>query len=704
MKRPLSLATLWLLLQTSPVWSVPHILVDEVHGQPLTGVLHNLLPSVDFDCLTPQDFPLDVLVAQGIFGSSDTTITFTVPPGAQMLYGRFTFQNLFGFQQPYIYVYDPSDEFVDGQTNGGLHVENPVPGEYRLEYFSWDVTTAYEIGVGPPFFTQQTLAPYDAVCRMWDETMMLFVGNLPDYSAAENGALDGYFAGGGGFLFLKEPFWTIAIKPIINLYSPESVVADLQLAFPGTLTFDEPECRTEPAGRGTLLHWDGMAVPGGGSAGIRYEGKPRRPVHLLEFSISPAGGRALNTSPDPIFDVCVFRYHTPGDVEIAEIARIDGGEEARLSGIGRLTRDATLSRLKSVIAAGGIAAGLLPEEMTEFQQRYRWAERWVNEASTTNQWYALYRIADGAYERLIPLRSDPVPRELVRTMWIVEKDIPDGLPIRSDRIGPEERIFAESRNPDATLVVHEYGIIEQPYSIQPERTLRSTSFFGWTFCDSTTIVDPTDNCGFADCPVFHIWGDHPAVATLSEGVTQVVGMDPGAVHAPFEERVLVGDNDAFCGSEFPPGTYPPVVVAKSIGAGRVLAIHDFGILVDELDNVRFLKNAVSWVTGVPTGAQEPIVVAPGAAGFTLYENQPDPFGPRTTIRYDLSVSSPVRMSVYDVSGRLVRTLVSGERPRGSHRVEWDALDNDGRVVDSGVYFYRLEAGGGTETRRMVHVR
>jgi flagellar hook assembly protein FlgD len=62
----------------------------------------------------------------------------------------------------------------------------------------------------------------------------------------------------------------------------------------------------------------------------------------------------------------------------------------------------------------------------------------------------------------------------------------------------------------------------------------------------------------------------------------------------------------------------------------------------------------------------------------------------------------VRLRVYAPDGSLVRTLVDGVREAGLlHRVEWDATDDRGRVVSSGVYFYRLESAGEERTRKMV---
>jgi flagellar hook assembly protein FlgD len=88
----------------------------------------------------------------------------------------------------------------------------------------------------------------------------------------------------------------------------------------------------------------------------------------------------------------------------------------------------------------------------------------------------------------------------------------------------------------------------------------------------------------------------------------------------------------------------------------------------------------------------------------LYPNYPNPFNPTTTIRYDLSGGGPVRLTVFDITGALVRTLVDGERPAGIHEATWDGRDEKGREVASGVYFYRLEAGDYARTRKMLLVK
>ena len=89
------------------------------------------------------------------------------------------------------------------------------------------------------------------------------------------------------------------------------------------------------------------------------------------------------------------------------------------------------------------------------------------------------------------------------------------------------------------------------------------------------------------------------------------------------------------------------------------------------------------------------------ADVVLRQNVPNPFNPATTIVFALPEPGRVRLEVFDVGGRRVRTLVDAERPAGEHRVDWDGRDARGRRVSSGVYFYKLDAGSTARVRKMV---
>jgi hypothetical protein len=94
-----------------------------------------------------------------------------------------------------------------------------------------------------------------------------------------------------------------------------------------------------------------------------------------------------------------------------------------------------------------------------------------------------------------------------------------------------------------------------------------------------------------------------------------------------------------------------------------------------------------------------------SAAFMLFPSYPNPFGDATTIRYSLAGAGRVALRVYDVSGRVIRTLVdANDMAAGEHAVHWKGDNDSGAEVASGVYFYRIEAGPYVETRRMVLLR
>jgi hypothetical protein len=87
--------------------------------------------------------------------------------------------------------------------------------------------------------------------------------------------------------------------------------------------------------------------------------------------------------------------------------------------------------------------------------------------------------------------------------------------------------------------------------------------------------------------------------------------------------------------------------------------------------------------------------------YGLSQNYPNPFNPETTIEYQIPNISPVQMTVFNILGQQIRTLVDEVREAGQHRVIWDGRDESGRPVASGVYFCHLTAGSYRQTRKMT---
>ena len=87
------------------------------------------------------------------------------------------------------------------------------------------------------------------------------------------------------------------------------------------------------------------------------------------------------------------------------------------------------------------------------------------------------------------------------------------------------------------------------------------------------------------------------------------------------------------------------------------------------------------------------------SSFELKNNYPNPFNPSTTITYQLVKAGSIKLIVYDMTGRVVATLVNGEQPIGSYSVPWNASN-----ISSGVYFYKLTAGNFSQIKKMVLIK
>jgi len=101
---------------------------------------------------------------------------------------------------------------------------------------------------------------------------------------------------------------------------------------------------------------------------------------------------------------------------------------------------------------------------------------------------------------------------------------------------------------------------------------------------------------------------------------------------------------------------------------------------------------------------EPIEYGGIPTEFALQQNFPNPFNPTTEILFALSRSGYVDLSVYNALGQKIATLVKGEQPQGSYRVQWNAVSDNGSAMPSGVYFYRLQTNEFVKTMKMILMR
>ncbi len=130
-----------------------------------------------------------------------------------------------------------------------------------------------------------------------------------------------------------------------------------------------------------------------------------------------------------------------------------------------------------------------------------------------------------------------------------------------------------------------------------------------------------------------------------------------------------------------------------------------------------IRSALEWIYGVgnlPGLCEDPCTTTnvpgggggPAATGIRthLQAPAPNPFNPRTTLRFGLAETGPVDLAIYDVGGRRVRTLVDGDLDAGEHELTWDGTDDLGRELSAGVYWMKLQAGGFDHAARVVRLR
>lgn len=116
------------------------------------------------------------------------------------------------------------------------------------------------------------------------------------------------------------------------------------------------------------------------------------------------------------------------------------------------------------------------------------------------------------------------------------------------------------------------------------------------------------------------------------------------------------------------------------------------------DYVYVLWGQRDWVTDITEVTDDAVTQS---VKFELFQNSPNPFNPSTTITYQVPVTAHVTLTIFNILGQQITTLVSDELAAGRYSVTWDGVDAAGRQVPSGIYFYRMQAGDFSHVRKLV---
>ncbi len=134
-----------------------------------------------------------------------------------------------------------------------------------------------------------------------------------------------------------------------------------------------------------------------------------------------------------------------------------------------------------------------------------------------------------------------------------------------------------------------------------------------------------------------------------------------------------------------------------VSDGEVIPLTLTGLLYDSTD----IEGTDCVVIRAKRGMDDDARSQSGSAPITVGNNYPNPFNPVTEISFELGAPSHITFEIYNVLGQRVTTLYDGFAEAGEYLIQWDATDENGVRVSSGVYFYRLIAGDVVETRKML---
>ena len=162
----------------------------------------------------------------------------------------------------------------------------------------------------------------------------------------------------------------------------------------------------------------------------------------------------------------------------------------------------------------------------------------------------------------------------------------------------------------------------------------------------------------------------------------------GSDHVPFQNAGI----PAFLAIDWDYGSYPSYHRSTDVSAN-----------IDPALGVQIMKAMIATLADL-SGASDPVTDAPAPRQFSLEQNSPNPFNPRTQIVFTLAQTGPMSLEIFDLAGRRVRTLLDESRAAGTHVTTWDGKSDDGVAMPSGSYFYRLSSDGSKLSRRMSLVR
>jgi len=270
--------------------------------------------------------------------------------------------------------------------------------------------------------------------------------------------------------------------------------------------------------------------------------------------------------------------------------------------------------------------------------------------------------------------------------------------------GDEWAFFAEPtpgrvNNPDIKLFINEF--------LASNDTTYADEFGG--FDDWIEIYnagsDPVDVGGMyitddlTDTTQWQIPANRPDSTTIAPGGFLILWCDKeseqGVLHVEFKlsgggEQIGLFASDG-------------ITAIDTLTYGDQTTDISYGRLPDGSDHWEYFTTPTPGKTNVTTGVNDR-TKGNLVTSFQLNQNYPNPFNPETMISFQLPHSEKVTLTVFNVQGKEIRTLVSSDFSAGTHQVKWDGRNNNGKIVASGVYLYRIDAGDFHQARKMLMLK
>jgi hypothetical protein len=148
------------------------------------------------------------------------------------------------------------------------------------------------------------------------------------------------------------------------------------------------------------------------------------------------------------------------------------------------------------------------------------------------------------------------------------------------------------------------------------------------------------------------------------------------------------------GASVVPGDHANSLLWQRVNNGSMPPQNNPDLSADQINLI------AQWINqGASLQLSEEINISPQE--YTLHQNYPNPFNPNTSMNFDLPKDGLVNITIYDMMGRIVKTLVNGSQTAGFKSVQWNATNDSNEPVSAGLYIYTIQAGDFRQTRKMV---